>query len=216
MRLQGQIRQALFLHWVVAPDLIQAQLPIGLAPDLYQAHAWLGVVCLATDQLRLMPFPAWLSPGQMVQINVRTYVTYRGVPAVWFLSVDCASQLGTWAGRHLLHLPCHPAAITMTNNRLSARRHDGVTRFEAEWRREKELGSATPQSLESFLIERYWLVAHRRGKLFTSRVNHDPWQLHTVAVESWSSSLIDRRVDHAVEGAPPSFSYSKEKTDALP
>ncbi len=70
-------RDALFLHWPVAPDALRARLPPGVELDLYDGSAWVGVVAFSIARARPRFVPAALGFAAFGEVNVRTYVVGR-------------------------------------------------------------------------------------------------------------------------------------------
>src|SRR5262249_29677894 len=65
------------------------------------------------------------------ELNVRTYVHYKGVPGVWFFSLDAANSLAVWGARSFYYLPYFNARMQSRRNgqtvSYSSRRSDGLT-----------------------------------------------------------------------------------------
>jgi uncharacterized protein YqjF (DUF2071 family) len=74
----------LFAHWPVDPALIRPLIPAGLALDLWENRAWIGVVPFAMRGIAHrsgLPIPGATA---FPELNLRTYVTRDGKPGVWF------------------------------------------------------------------------------------------------------------------------------------
>ena len=83
----------LFAHWRVSAAALRPLVPEGLAIDEFDGSAWLAVVPFRMSGVRLrwtLALP-WLSV--FPELNVRTYVTYKGKPGVWFFSLDAGNPL---------------------------------------------------------------------------------------------------------------------------
>ena len=46
------------------------------------------------------------------ELNLRLYITRRGKPGVWFVSLDAHSRIGVWIARRFFHLPYFNATMT--------------------------------------------------------------------------------------------------------
>ncbi len=88
----------LFLHWPIPAACLRALIPAKLEPDLFQGQAWLGVVPFRMSGVRPRFFPGIPGLSAFPQLNVRTYVSHRGIPGVWFFSLDAANPLDRQAG----------------------------------------------------------------------------------------------------------------------
>src|SRR4051812_48322865 len=83
-----------FLHWHYPAEFIQGFLPPGLAVDLYDSRAWLGLTPFIVENLHppLLPPLPWLS--RFPETNVRTYVVGPdGSRGIWFFTLEAARAL---------------------------------------------------------------------------------------------------------------------------
>jgi uncharacterized protein YqjF (DUF2071 family) len=200
----------LFLHWKIAPEIVQATLPPGLRVDVYDGEGYVGIVPFFMERIR----PAWLPPlpwvSWFLELNVRTYVHDReGRPGVWFHSLDCNQPLAVALARRFFHLPYFHA-------KMCARRQGGGVGYRCErrgvpgaaarfaWRPEGGVSEAAPGSLEFFLVERYLLFStDKRGALHCGRVHHRPYGVRR-ALASVYSVEPGRQAGFALRGTPDS------------
>ncbi len=187
-------RDLLFLHWVVSEDLLRPLVPAPLALDTFEGRAFVGVVPFVMREVR----PAWLPRPfalDFLETNVRTYVSYRGEPGVFFLSLEASSWLAVRAARAGWSLPYYYAHMSTQMEhetvRYETRRRDrsglGLT---LRYRRGAPLGVLAPDSLEFFLLERYVLFCERRRRLLRGQVHHAPYPAHTAELLSFEGNLM--------------------------
>lgn len=187
----------LFLHWRISADEIQKTLPKGLTVDTFDGDAYLAISPFFMRKVRpvaLPPLP-WLSEFQ--ELNVRTYVyDERGVPGIWFYSLDCDQPLAVLAARTVTGLPYFNAEMRATANGIidySCQR-DGTNQTARYRHRPMGAGrEADPASLEFFLLERYYMFSLRGESLLRSQVSHAPYRYRDVEVEL--SSAIPLHLD---------------------
>jgi uncharacterized protein len=195
----------LFLHWRVPLEAVRERVPPELEVETYDGSAWLGIVPFWLTNLRmrgLLPLPRVSS---FLETNVRTVVRGPdGKPGVWFFSLDASSRLAVEAARQLYRLPYFHARFS------TLRQDDWITyecaRFGEEGRvfsgRYRPVGepfTATPGSLEWFLMERYCLyTVDGSGALHRAEIHHRPWPLQPAEAEIDLATLSPL----AVEGAP--------------
>ena len=166
----------LFAHWRVDPEELRCLLPPRVEPDVADDAAWVGLVAFVmrgTRGLGFGPLP------DIPELNIRTYVRVDGVPAVWFLTLDCSSRFFAGVGKSLYGLRYHVSKMTVATDcgrvhYLSSRR--GAS-FAASYAPSGEPYLAERGSIERFLFDRYRLFSLRRGRLVSATVAHDPWQL---------------------------------------
>jgi len=217
-------QKLLFLHWEVDPDEIQKMLPEGLRVDTFENRAYVGIVPFYMWNIRPRYLPAvpWIS--YFLELNVRTYVyDEKGVPGVWFFSLDTNQSLAAYLGRRFFHMPYTRAfmkAEQLSEGVIHYQCHRKGRPYEemAEYRYRgiSEPRLAASGTLEYFLAERYLLYAvnPKGGALYSGRVFHEPYQLHKADVSQFSLNPIQQAGIKGAGGDPVHVLYS-EGVDVL-
>lgn len=219
-------RDLLFLHWECDPQEIQKTLPPGLSVDTFDGRAYVGLVPFAMRAIRPRGLPAlpWIS--NFLEINLRTYVyDARGVPGVWFYSLDASGRVAVAAARAFFGLPYYHAKMRIAKTIVRAEgngsgvegknaggegssseaevsywhRRAGSPRTQSSFFRYRPSGpgfEASPGTLEFFLVERYVLFTQWKGRLWEGRVHHRPYPVRQVEVHEWDDCLF------ALDGLP--------------
>lgn len=187
----------LFLHWRIHPALLRPLVPEGLAIDTYDGAAWVGVTPFTIHGIRPPLLPALPLLSRSHEINVRTYVVHRGIPGVWFFSLDASNPLAVVAARATFRLPYFHARMRLDAEdetvRYSSRRSGGSEprpEFVGGWRIGSLQPSAPVDSLTFFLTERYVLYTRHRDRIFRSRIHHRPWPLHDATVDLTRMTML--------------------------
>ncbi len=199
----------LFMHWRIDAQLLRPLIPEALEIDTFAGSAWIGVVPFTMWGIRASFLPAIPGTSAFHELNVRTYVYRDGVPSVWFLSLDAANRLAVWGARTFYHLPYFNAQMSLaqTENTISYSslrrdRRGRAAELQTTWTIGEALPPTSPGTLEFFLTERYCLDTEHNGKLYRSRIHHQPWPLHTAQLDSINSSMIECHGLPAPEGEP--------------
>ncbi len=192
-----------FLHWKLTPEQIRPLVPAPLELDLYDGHAWVGMVLFRMAKIR----PWWSPPIPGIswfrETNIRTYVHFEGQPGVLFMSLDASKLLAALLGRYRWNLPyywsrmrCQEAGDLMT---YASCRQPGV-RPKASCALDVRLGDpltglaegtgVTHDSLEFFLVERYLLYTFDGGELLRGQVHHSPYPLRPAEVLSLNETML--------------------------
>jgi uncharacterized protein len=184
----------LFAHWPVPKDKILQQLPPQLQLDLYQGQAWVGITPFYLRGMRPRGFFSIPGISDFPEINVRTYVTYKNKPGIYFFSLDTTSLLAVMGARSLYHLPYFKASISWTyqNDTMDYRhcRHEDVA-FRAFYGPVSTVFQAVKDSLEYWLVERYCLyTVDKNQHLYSADIHHGPWPLQQAAADITENSLI--------------------------
>ena len=70
----------LFLHWPIEETPIRPLVPAALELDTFERSAWVGITPFHLSGLRLHSAPPIPFLNSFNEINVRTYVHYKGKP----------------------------------------------------------------------------------------------------------------------------------------
>lgn len=193
-------RSLLFLHWPCDAAVLRRLVPQQLQLDLWQGVAYIGVVAFEIPTLRLCWWPRWCRL-RFLETNVRTYVRWRERPGVFFFSLDANSLPAVIAARRLWGLPYYHARLTCSEHAgwidYAVRRRAIDARLRVRYRPARRLGPSPPGTLDHFLLERYQLFVVRRGQVFCTEVEHEPYDAHDAELGDCCESLI------AAAGLPP-------------
>jgi hypothetical protein len=207
-------RHLLFENWPVDPDVMAAHLPGDLEPDVHDGSAWLSVVPFTNVAVRPKGLPERFGI-RLPELNARTYVTYDGVPSVYFFSLDAQGVSSVVGARLLHHLPYYYARISLDwadgRTRFSSRRcHPGArpAHYEGTYWPTGEPFPAPDDPFGSFLVERYRFYTEAQdGSLRYTVVDHEPWTLYPAAAEITTDTLLSSH-GFARPDAEPVYYYS--------
>ena len=188
----------LFMHWPVAPSQLRPLVPPQLSIDTYEGQAWVGVVPFAMWGVRPYFTPPVPGLNSFLELNVRTYVHYDGVPGVWFHSMEINSTLARWGARQFFFLPYYDAEMSLAQKSQTIVYHSErtsadapVASFDATWTVGEPLPRTEADTLAFFLTERYCLYSVFKEQLYRCRVFHDPWPLRAAELSSHDSTVLE-------------------------
>jgi uncharacterized protein YqjF (DUF2071 family) len=205
----------LFAHWPLPPQQIRPLVPKELELDLRDGHAWVGVIPFWMSGIRARGTPAVPRLSTTPELNVRTYVTCRGIPGVYFWSLDCASRLAVWGARTFYHLPYFNAVMSVQNAgesfSYSCRRldHPQPAEFRGSYRPTSPPRARDKTTLEHFFTERYCLYSLRRGKVLRAYIHHLPWPLQDAEAEIELNTMASAAGIH-LPTTPPLLHFSRD------
>jgi len=115
----------------------------------------------------------------------------RGVPGVWFYSLDCNQPFAVLIAQMLFALPYRHAAMRAEFSKTIAyqstrRGTDKTARY--VWQPHGEGRAAAIGSLEFFLLERYHLYAARGKNIYRGTVAHAPYEYRGVTLREFSTT----------------------------
>lgn len=187
----------LFLHWQFEIEEIQRTLPPGLYVDTYEGRAYIGLVPFYMNRIRPRFCPPVPGISYFLEINMRTYVyDDKGIPGVWFYSLDANQWLATKIGRKAFNLPYHYAQMSAKLSEekeitYRTRRYGTSETSLFRYRPISQVRYAQPGTFEFFLVERYILFALNDGKLYSGQVYHTPYPICEVEVKDYSTTLLE-------------------------
>lgn len=173
-----------FLSFRCDLDLVRQKIPSELDIDTFDGSAWLSIVPFHMSRIRF-PFTPALPTISLWEINLRTYVKYKGRPGIYFFTLDTDSWLGQKIAKHLFHLPYRL-------RKMSGRIGKDAYKFDAQnsFRMESRLGSMIEQdALDTWLVERYHLYTNTSKHLYRGDALHEPWNLRQVTSASYEDNF---------------------------
>jgi uncharacterized protein YqjF (DUF2071 family) len=185
----------LFLHWPVDPAVMRPLIPPALEIDTFEGQAYIGITPFSLTGLRLLSLPAVPGLESFLEINVRTYVHYRGMPGIWFFSLDASKLIPAMAARVLFALPYFKASMEFNRDGnefqfTSKRTVPPDAHFRVRWTTGMRLREPALESLAFFLVERYCFFANVGDQMTMTRVYHHPWILDEGFVLEQESTMI--------------------------
>ncbi|MFJ3202869.1 YqjF family protein [Streptomyces sp. NPDC086989] len=176
-----------FVHWPYRSQDLQALLPPGLEPDLYDGRAWVSLTPFVMSAVRVCGLP--MVPDTFPETNLRTYVRHPGGPSgLWFLSLEVTQPLLLAA--RLLGIPYRLAGLTVAPDgpdcRYTGSRRPSGPEYDLVVR---NAGTAAAAPLDLWLTERFHAYSLCAGRLWRTPVRHEPWPLYRASVLSLAQSL---------------------------
>ncbi|MFN2481950.1 MAG: YqjF family protein [Pyrinomonadaceae bacterium] len=206
----------LFMHWRLPAETLRAHVPARLELDTFEGEAWLAVTPFTIWGMRASFLPAIPGFSEMHELNVRTYVHYRGTPGVYFFSLDASSALAVMGARTFFLVPYFNAEMSLAQDGEEIVYHSRRTHadapaasFDATWKIGDALGESAPGSLEFFLTERYCFYTVSGESVYRCRIHHAPWQLREAQVSPFKSTMIESHLLPTPKGKPL-LHYSEE------
>lgn len=185
----------LYLHYPVDASQIAAKVHPDLAVDEFDGTAWVTLIPLHLAGVHLRDLPALPGTEQFPELNLRTYVTNRGRPGVWFLSIDATSWFSVQVAKRAFHLPYADAEMRFTEERgsfrMTSRRRGPVPAlFDATY---APTSTAIERSdLDTFLGERYCMyTTDRHGALARGDISHVPWHIQAAEYEIGANEVLE-------------------------
>ncbi|PWA07930.1 DUF2071 domain-containing protein [Pueribacillus theae] len=192
----------LMIHWPVTASLLKKQIPEQLELDTFEKTAWISYVLFQVNDAKIRSLPKIPYLHSFIELNVRTYVTYKGKPGVYFFSLDANKRPIVFAAKIGALLPYRFADIAFhqensgfcfkTKRKHSDRLKDN---FESYYRSTSDPFFPSPHSLDYWLLERYCFWTTKGKWVFRGDIHHDKWKVTTAKakiVENTMASFLPR------------------------
>jgi len=202
----------LFAHWPLPPAEVKALIPVELPLDTYDGQAWVGVIPFWMSGVRARAIPALPGLSRFPELNVRTYVTYKGKPGVYFFSLDAANQPAVWAARRFFHLPYFAASMNTHEQsgviHYRSQRKAAPAEFRASYRPVGAVRESQKSSLEYFLTERYCLYTIHETRVYRCDIHHTSWPLQTAEATIDRNTMAEACGIH-LPATPPLLNFAR-------
>ncbi|MGQ3412994.1 YqjF family protein [Natrinema sp. LN54] len=194
-------RDGLFVHWPVDPDDLRPHVPGQVTLETRDGRAWLSVLPFVLTNVGLRGTPS-ITRLAFPELNVRTYVRYRGDPGLFFFSIDIGNSLVATSVGRATRLPVYRAKMRVgatednhvafeSERRSSESADDTAARFAATYCPNGEVFTAEPDTLEHWLTARRRFYAPEADGVLTGEIAHDPWPLQPAAVTIHENTLFE-------------------------
>lgn len=203
----------LFLHWPVSPDELSPYISSELELDLYNGKAWIGFIFFKVKGNRPRLIPHIPGVDSFLELNIRTYVTYKGKAGVHFFSLDANNPLIVKLTTIKNFLPYRHAKIRLKRSKnifkiQSRTKHTLSETLVATFEPIPEFLAGN--DFDRWLTERYYLWPKMDDHLFEIEISHSPWILQNVLVTVLENTMVpflksDYQLNH------PIAHYSKYK-----
>lgn len=191
---------AVFLHYEIAPEVLQRELPFEL--DLRDGKAFVSLVAFTMRDMR--PRIGGKIGALMFKpiathsfLNLRTYVKCGGEPGICFISEWLSSRLAVALGPTIYGLPYRFAKINYARNENFLRgevKSSNVEQFiyKARLEPKNKFCPCEENSFDEFLLERYTAFNWRGKTRRFFRVWHPPWPQTRAEISMLDDSLLTR------------------------
>lgn len=211
----------LFMHWPVATAMLRRCIPAPLEIDEHAGTAWVAVVPFWMSNIRLRGLPAIPGASSFPELNVRTYVRYRGRTGVYFMSLDAPHRLLSAIARRWYGLPYVRATISIDRvgdsihfrsmRELRMFRHANL---DVTYRPLGAPKAARDDPLTKWLLERYRLfTVGKDNHVYQAEICHAPWHVQPAQITLDAQTMTDAH-GIALSGPPATVHFCK-KIDTL-
>lgn len=194
--MQQHWHNLLFAHWPVDSAALRQAVPQELTLDTFEGQAWVGIVAFRLSGIKLRGLPQVAPVASFPEVNVRTYVTYKGRPGVYFMSLDADNPLAIALARPWFHLNYYNSHISFREEGKSVRfrsrrieRNAPQARLSVSYAPLNDAQAYRPCPLERWLTDRYCYYVCRKRRVFRCDIEHARWPLQRATAEFRENSM---------------------------
>ncbi|SFE89895.1 YqjF family protein [Alteribacillus iranensis] len=203
----------LFMHWPVTPEIIKKHVPEGMTVDTFDRNAWITIIPFKIGDMRFRKLPPFPFLKSMLEVNVRTYVRRNGVPGIYFFSLE-ASKLPAVIGARAATLPYYHADMHMKSITdtfyYESKRKGSQAALSLSYRPVSAPFFPEENTLDEWLLERYWLWTNRNGTIYSDGIHHKKWEVYHAEASIEVMSLASFLPENIFE-RPPLLHYALTK-----
>ena len=182
----------LFAHWQAPVESLRPYVPAGLDIDTRDGSAWISIVAFRLEGVRRRWLPSVWPVSAFPELNLRTYVRYRGESAIYFLSIHAGRWLANCLARRCTPLPYVHAPIWLAREQNHYRFHCPGLGVAVDCTVARPVLRVATGTLDEWLLERYGLyVDDSRGRLLHTVVQHPRWEVSDARATIETGRLLD-------------------------
>ncbi|PYZ92635.1 hypothetical protein CR194_13275 [Salipaludibacillus keqinensis] len=187
-----------FVHYRIPTELLHLHVPDELTIEEFDGSAWISIVAFeANDNVLRLASGLSVLPS-FLELDVRTYVKYKGERGMIFLTMDANSLTAIKGARWLTSLPyyesymnirTHKEGCDFTSIRKGKKKDRAV--FTGSTSSQSESYPAVQDPITEFLMERYALFTTIKGDIYRGPIEHAGWEVMDAEIEIFNNSLFD-------------------------
>ncbi len=197
--------KALFLHWKVKPEDLEHLVPKEMEIDLFEGQPWVSVVAFTMEKMRPKHLISLPPISNFDEINIRTYVNFKGKAGVYFLSIEGGTKLSCKLAAKISELPYRYSKMNRTENTFHSNNSEYKDELNIKYSIGKKLTSKAP--IDKWLTERYALFQDSKNSINAYEIHHQEWAINQLNIEQLS--LNYSRFKHLINNTPDKIHYSK-------
>jgi len=196
---------AIFLHWQVDLNELKKHVPNEIEIDLFDGNPWVSMVAFSMENLRHKNLPSFSPISNFDEINIRTYVKYKGKSGVFFLSIEGGTILSCKLAKEISELPYRFSKIFRDEINF----HSLNSEYNDELKMQYVIGKriSKKEAIDKWLTERYALFQDTKNSINGFEIHHIEWPINKIEITSLS--LNYNRFNKLINNNPDRIHYSK-------
>lgn len=205
--------QLLFCHWIVPEKLLRAEVPPQFELDLFNGQTWLGIIPFRVTGMRFRCLPPFPYISKYLELNIRTYVKYKGTPGIYFLSIDANKWMAVLGAKIGALLPYRYAQMKIDQDGDITQFHSNrgkKEKLQIQYQPTSPLFIPKQGSLEFWLFERYCFFVTKRNRVYRGDIHHDRWRVGHAEADFIKNTMASKLLNQSYFNKP-SFHLAADK-----
>ena len=179
-------KNLLFQHFELKdPSFLQTRLPEGVHLDSFDDKVWLGLVSMQMHDVKHALSGNWIWFKRYNELNVRTYVRYKGKPGVLFLSLDVDSLLSVFGAKLFYKLPYRYRRFEKEGANIRCYKGSSLV-FDTSYSVGAKPMKPPKESFAYWVSERYFFIQNDK----IGNISHKPWSFYTAAASNHNLDIL--------------------------
>lgn len=196
---------AIFFHWQVDLVVLKEFVPDEIEIELFEGNPWVSMVAFTMEKMRPKNFPSLPPISDFDEINIRTYVKYKGKSGVYFLSIEGGTDISCRLAKSISELPYRYSKMTRNKNCFQSNNSNYGDNLNVRFEIGNELTKKEP--IDIWLTERYALFQETEKSINAFEIHHVEWPINEINIEKLYLNYT--RFDKLINNNPNKIQYSK-------
>lgn len=196
--------RTIFMHWEIPYNDLSPLIPSELEIDSFNDKCWISIVPFTMENVR----PAYVfsfSPiSNFHEINVRTYVNYKGKPGVYFINIEAQKAVSVFLSKLISDLPYEKSEIVRGENFYRSNNSNKGFNLDIEYQIGPKITKKDPLTI--WLTERYALFLEKEGEIYGCDIQHPEWILNQITLKEFDINYSIGRIN--INSEPDLIQYS--------
>ncbi len=170
--------EVIFLHWQIDFEILRKIVHPDLEIELFDGKPWISIVAFNMVNIRPKYLPPFAPISNFLEINIRTYVKYKGKSGVYFLSIEAAKTISCKLANWLSELPYRKSAMSKKENNFNSKNTNLKESLNLNFAVDKKIN--TKSELDIWLTERYALFQDSKSHINEFEIHHVEWPINDI------------------------------------
>jgi uncharacterized protein YqjF (DUF2071 family) len=197
--------KAIFFHWEVEPEVVKPLLPNSVTLDMIDNKAWISLVAFDMNHIGVKNLPKIPHISDFHEINIRTYITCKDKPSVYFLSMEGSKRASCKMLKAFSKFPYVHSKMERNDFNYQSTNSNENNSFEVLYR--TKMKSYQKNKTDRWLTERYAVFQEYKNSLIEYDVHHVEWPLEEIIIKDLKIDYP--KFNHLITNKPDRMHYSE-------